>query len=109
MARIKKRQEGALLAKAVAVFSKHKHVVTGFILSRRELRKLECMKVIEKRIMRTDAGSIVYVWGMVRMPKIAAANDLQVPEKQLAPNMKPGFFYRLRWKPSKNKYNKEER
>jgi len=96
MARIKRRDEEALLARAAAVFAQHKRILTGFVLSRTELRKLEHMGVVEKRLMRTDAGSYIYMWGLVRMPQVAAANELQVPDRQPAGKLRPAQRYRLR-------------
>lgn len=96
MARIKRRDEDRLLAKAAAVFDQHKRILTGFVLTRRELRKLERMGVVEKRLMRSDTGSLIYLWGLVRMPRVTADNELRVPDQQPTGNLKPGQVYRLR-------------
>ena len=105
MPKIKRRDEEALLAKAAAVFAERQKVFTGQGLTRRELRKLEGMGIVEKRLMNTGTGSMLLVWGMVRSPtvepadKVHASIDRPWPEK-----IKQGIMYRLNRKVSKNKY-----
>lgn len=70
MPKIKRRHENALLAKAVKVFSGTRYIYTGQELTRKELRKLERLGVVDKQLMSTDKGAYLYRWGMVRMPQL---------------------------------------
>lgn len=105
MSKIKRRDEEALLAKATAVFAERQKIFTGQGLTRRELRKLEGMGIVEKRLMNTGSGSMLLVWGMTRSPtiepadKVHASIDRPWPEK-----LKQGIMYRLKREASDNKY-----
>jgi len=72
MAKIKRRHEQELVAKAERVFSQQARILTGHGLSRRELRKLERLGIVKKRLVRTNAGSLTWLWNRVCMPRIAA-------------------------------------
>ena len=71
MPKIKRRHEDALLRKAVKAFDTGRQIITGELLTRRELRKLERMGIVERQLMRNkDTGAYIYGWGMVRRPQM---------------------------------------
>lgn len=109
MPKIKRRHEDALLAKAAAVFAERQSVFTGQGLSRSELRKLQCMGIVDKALMITDAGNNLYVWKMVRPLAVEAATTLDTSINRPWPEkLKRGILYRLKRRASKNKYAREE-
>lgn len=56
-----------MLKRAEAIFNEFDSIVTGHGLNRRELRQLERMGYIEKRLMKNkDTGSLIYEWKPVK-------------------------------------------
>ena len=105
MPKIKRRDEKALLAKAAAVFAERPKIFTGQGLTRRELRKLEGMGIVEKRLMNAGSGSMLLVWGMVRGTSVEPADKVHVSiDRPWPEKLKQGTMYRLKRSASKNKY-----
>lgn len=107
--KIKRKHVNALLAKAAAVFNERQAVFTGQGLTRSELRKLENMDVVQKTLMSTGTGSNLYAWKRVRPIAMAPAATLDASINRPWPEqLKRGILYRLKRRPSKNKYAREE-
>lgn len=105
MPKIKRKDEEALLAKAAAVFAERQKIFTGQGLTRRELHKLERMGIVDKRLMSTDTGSMLYFWGMVRPPAVEPADQVHASiDRPWPEKLKRGIMYRLKREASKNKY-----
>jgi len=73
-----KAVDDALVKRAEALFNEHGKIITGHGLTRRELRRLERVGLIERQLMRNrDTGTLIYEWKPVSAAE-GVAKDIKI-------------------------------